>query len=101
LPFAFAPFSLWLLAILSPFFFLLANGIILQKLDGENSKQTRKVMGPVAFSYWLGFYTFGVSWVFVSIHEYGYTPAPLAAILSLLFCAGLALFNTSHSYLFF
>ncbi|KAA1189975.1 apolipoprotein N-acyltransferase [Pseudohalioglobus sediminis] len=42
--------------------------------------------------YGLGMFGSGVSWVYVSIHVHGYAPVPLAALLTLLFCAGLALF---------
>ena len=40
----------------------------------------------------LGLFGSGVSWVYVSIHVHGYAPVPLAAFLTLLFCAGLAIF---------
>jgi apolipoprotein N-acyltransferase len=41
--------------------------------------------------YGLGLFGSGVSWVYVSIHVYGYASVPLAALLTVLFCAGLAL----------
>ena len=43
--------------------------------------------------YGLGLFGSGVSWVFVSIHVYGYASVPLAAGLTALFCAALALFH--------
>ncbi len=42
--------------------------------------------------YGLGLFGSGVSWVYVSIHVHGYAPVPLAALLTLLFCGGLAAF---------
>ena len=45
-------------------------------------------------SWWFGLGTFaaGVSWVYVSIHFYSHTPAPLAILMTLFFVAGLAWF---------
>ncbi|TXS90150.1 apolipoprotein N-acyltransferase [Parahaliea aestuarii] len=43
--------------------------------------------------YGCGFFGAGTSWVYVSIHVYGYAPVPLALFLTALFCAGLALFQ--------
>jgi len=40
----------------------------------------------------LGLFGTGASWVYVSIHEFGNTAAPLATFLTSLFVAGLALF---------
>ncbi|OBX34044.1 apolipoprotein N-acyltransferase [Halomonas elongata] len=42
--------------------------------------------------YGLGLFGTGVSWVYVSIHDYGYTGVPLAVFLTTLFVATLALF---------
>jgi apolipoprotein N-acyltransferase len=44
------------------------------------------------FAFGLGLNVAGVSWVFVSLHEFGHMPAVLAAIATFLFCAYLALF---------
>ncbi|WP_235015289.1 apolipoprotein N-acyltransferase [Oceanicoccus sp. KOV_DT_Chl] len=48
--------------------------------------------------YGLGLFGSGTSWVYVSIHVYGYAPAPLASFLTLLFSAGLALFSAGTGY---
>jgi len=40
----------------------------------------------------LGFFSLGVSWIYVSIHNYGHLDAPLSALITLLFIAYLALF---------
>lgn len=44
------------------------------------------------FFFGLGFFGAGVSWVYVSMHDFGAMPAPLAVAATLLFCAILALF---------
>jgi apolipoprotein N-acyltransferase len=48
----------------------------------------------------LGFFLAGVSWVYVSLHDFGAMPAPLAALATLLFCAYLALFPGIVGYLY-
>jgi apolipoprotein N-acyltransferase len=44
------------------------------------------------FAFGLGYFLAGVSWVYVSLHDFGSMPAPLAAVATFLFCAYLALF---------
>ena len=46
----------------------------------------------------LGFFLTGVSWVYVSLHNFGAMPMPLAALATLLFCAFLALFPSAAAY---
>ena len=46
----------------------------------------------LGFLYGLGFFGGGVSWVYVSLHEFGMMPAALAVLATALFCAYLALF---------
>src|SRR5688500_16715778 len=46
----------------------------------------------------LGFFLVGVSWVYVSLHDFGAMPAPLAALATLLFCAFLALAPAASAY---
>jgi apolipoprotein N-acyltransferase len=54
---------------------------------------------------WLGFafgaalFLGGVSWVYVSLHDFGMMPAPLAALATLLFCLFLALYPAAVGYL--
>lgn len=45
-----------------------------------------------------GLFTSGVSWVYVSIHDYGYAPVPLAAALTLGFCLGLAFLHAGFAW---
>ena len=44
------------------------------------------------FAFGLGYFLAGVSWVYVSLHQYGSMPVSLAALATLLFCAYLAAF---------
>ena len=53
----------------------------------------------IGFCFGLGFFGTGVSWVYVSLHDYGMMPAPLAALATALFCAYLALFPAGVGYL--
>jgi apolipoprotein N-acyltransferase len=50
------------------------------------------------FAYGLGLFLFGVSWIYVSLHDFGAMPAPLAALATFLFCAFLALFPAAVAY---
>lgn len=76
---AFAPFGFWPLAILSPLaLYLLLRGATVREGAARG------------FWYGLGFWLSGVSWVYVSIHVYGYTPVATAVLLTLLFALLLA-----------
>ncbi|MGH8729086.1 MAG: apolipoprotein N-acyltransferase [Burkholderiales bacterium] len=77
---AYAPFNLFLLAPLT------LAGLILLWRD-----RTAKQSAPIGFAFGMGLFGFGVSWVYVSLHDYGGMHAVLAAIATLLFCAVLAL----------
>jgi apolipoprotein N-acyltransferase len=46
----------------------------------------------------LGMFGTGVSWVYVSIHVHGYASVPLAILLTILFCAGLALLQALFAW---
>lgn len=82
LPLSLAPFDVWPVALLSPTLLLLSL--------------THGSASAAAWRGWLfglGMWGAGASWVYVSIHDYGAAPLPLAATLTLLFCMGLALFQ--------
>lgn len=53
----------------------------------------------LGFAFGLGWFGAGVSWVYVSLHVFGAMPAPLAAAVTLLFCAYLALHPALAGYL--
>jgi apolipoprotein N-acyltransferase len=53
----------------------------------------------LGFAYGAGLFLVGVSWVYVSLHDFGMMPAPLAAVATLLFCLYLALFPAAVGWL--
>lgn len=84
-----APFKLWPTAILgcAVYAYLLASC----------------TPGQALWRGWLfglGMFGSGASWVYVSIHVYGNAGIPLAAFLTLLFCAGLALLHALQAWLY-
>lgn len=88
-PLAIAPFFLWPLAILS----LLG---LLYSLQNSTAKQA-------AFRTWIfGFAKFsvGVSWIYVSMHDHGGTPAILAIFMVGLFAAFLGIVPALFMYVF-
>ena len=52
------------------------------------------------FAYGLGLFLFGASWVYVSLHDFGAMPLPLAAAATLLFCMVLAALPALAGYLY-
>ena len=54
----------------------------------------------LGYAWGLGFFLGGVSWVYVSLHDFGGMVAPVAAIATLLFCAVLALYPALTGYAF-
>ena len=53
----------------------------------------------LGFFFGLGWFGAGVSWVYISLNVFGAMPAPLAAAVTLLFCAYLALFSAAAGWL--
>lgn len=86
---AFAPLHLYLFALLSPAILL---GCWM------SASPSRALWRGWLFG--MGMFGVGVSWVYVSIHEFGNTAAPLAAILTLLFVSCLAFFPALQGYIF-
>lgn len=84
----FAPFGWWPLPVLT-----LAL-LLSWWLDATTPRQAA-VLG---FAWGLGYFLAGVSWVYVSLHTFGAMPAPIAAVVTLLFCAYLALFPAAAGY---
>lgn len=52
----------------------------------------RRLSSLLGFAFGMGYFGAGVSWVYVSLHDFGAMPAPLAVAATVLFCAVLALF---------
>ncbi|NQZ33453.1 MAG: apolipoprotein N-acyltransferase [Oceanospirillaceae bacterium] len=86
---AFAPFDIFAIALITPAaLYILLN------------KRSIKQACLLGWLFGLGFFGSGISWVYVSIHTYGNTPAPLAALLTLIFCAALALLFLGQIWLY-
>ncbi len=52
----------------------------------------------IGFAFGAGLFGAGVSWVYVSLHDFGTMPAPLAAIGAFAFCAILALYPAAAGW---
>lgn len=85
---SFAPFKLSPLAILFPaiLFYFWSTAAPLRS-------------AWLGFLFGLGLFGTGASWVYVSIHEFGFMPAPLAAVLVFLFVSFLSLFPAIAGWL--
>ena len=90
LPLGLAPFNLWPLLLVS-------SAALFWMLRSAPNGWRAFVRG---WCFGVGKYGVGASWIFVSIHVYGPTPAPIAAGLVALFVAGMALFVGAGGWLF-
>ncbi len=90
LPGAFAPHHLWPLAILSP-------GLLLMLWQDKCLSPTKAFR--LGLAYGLGMFGTGISWVLVSIHQYGNTELPIALLITFLFVMFLALFIATQGYI--
>ena len=61
---------------------------------------TPRVAAGLGFFWGLGFFLAGVSWIYVSMHDFGGMPAPIAALATVLFCAYLALYPAFAGWMF-
>jgi apolipoprotein N-acyltransferase len=62
------------------------------------ARSPREAAG-LGFAFGAAIFLGGVSWVYVSLHDFGMMPAPLAALATLLFCLFLALYPAAVGYL--
>jgi apolipoprotein N-acyltransferase len=85
----FAPVGISALAVLAP-----AVLMLLWQRAGTPAQAAL-----IGFAFGLAHFGAGVSWVYVSLHDIGMMPAPLAAIATLLFCAILALYPAGVGWL--
>ena len=88
LPFAFAPYNVFALSLVS-------LTILFCMLLGVSAKRA----ALRAWLFGLGMYGVGVSWVFVSIYHYGGVPLALSLFLTGLFVAFMSLFPALMGYL--
>jgi apolipoprotein N-acyltransferase len=59
-----------------------------------------RAAAALGFAFGMGLFACGVSWIYVSLHEFGGMPAPMAAVAVVLFCAYLSLFPAAVAALF-
>lgn len=85
--FSLAPFNLWPLALVA----VALCYLLLQRLTPSQAAMRGWLFG-------FGLFASGVSWVYVSIHDYGSAPPVLAGALTLAFVAGLALFLAAFAW---
>jgi len=93
-----APFDWWPLAIFSLGGWLYL--CLLQTKPSEPETKSGPHLTALSFAFGLGLFGVGASWVYVSIHDFGYVPAPLAAAMTFAFVAVLALLFSVPFYLF-
>lgn len=86
--FSFAPFYIYPISVLS-----LAGLFYLLKRASTVKEATQ-----LGYAYGLGFFSTGVSWVYVSLHDFGGMPFWMAGLFTLAFCAFLALFHATFAY---
>ncbi len=84
---AFAPFGWFVLAVL-------ALALLFRQWLADSPGQAFRH----GLSFGLGYFGFGVSWVFVSVHTYGNVVWPVAGFIALLFILVLALFPALTGY---
>jgi len=84
----------------APFYFFAAPiiGLALLFAAWRHSGSPRQALLS-GFTFGLGYFLAGVSWVFVSMHTYGGMPAIMAAIATFAFCAYLAMFPALAGWL--
>mgnify|MGYP005993051607 FL=1 len=88
LVFAYAPFSQWYLSLFIP-------AIVFSRLTSQPPKKAAKLICCFAF----GWFASGISWVHVSIDQFGGLPLIVSLGLMLLLCLYLALFAAIAAYL--
>ena len=93
IPCGFAPFHMPGLAILG-------MALLFLQLNQTSLKQSLKQSFLSGFVFGLGLFSLGVSWVYVSIHDYGHLPSPLAGLITLVFIAYLALYPACVAMLY-
>ena len=88
LVFAYAPFSQWYLALTIP-------SIVFYQINNLSAKKACKLIGLFAF----GWFASGISWVHVSIDQFGGLPLIISIALMLLLCLYLSIFPALAAYL--
>lgn len=86
---AFAPVHWWPLSFVAP---AVLYGLL-------ETQPVNKLM-RLAFLFGFGVYLGGASWIYVSIHDYGYTGMPLAVLMTGLFCAFMGSYYLGFAWLY-
>jgi apolipoprotein N-acyltransferase len=87
--FGFAPFYAWPVPIVA----------LAALFHVWSRSETPRQAALSGYAFGLGYFLAGVSWVYVSLHDYGSMPAPLAALATFLFCAFLALYFAAPGWI--
>lgn len=82
LPLAFAPFAIWPLAIVLPAFLLVL----------ADSRDTNKQVVLTGLCFGLGYFGFGVYWIYNSLHDFGMAPPIVAGAITALMIVTLSVF---------
>jgi apolipoprotein N-acyltransferase len=85
---AFAPFSLWPLAVLS-------QASLLSLVEGIAPRRAARR----GWLFGIGLFAVGISWVYISLHKYGNAPAAFAAAVTLVLILYMSLYPTIFAYL--
>lgn len=88
LVFAYAPFSFWYLTLFVP-------SVVFYLAQNNTPKYAAKLVGVFAF----GWFASGISWVHVSIDQFGGLPLMVSIGLMLILCLYLAIFPALSAYL--
>jgi apolipoprotein N-acyltransferase len=88
-PLSLAPYHIWPIALVSLAWF--ADLL---------TQQTPKQALLRGWAFGTGMWGVGVSWLFVSIHEYGYTPAWLAILMVAFVAVVMGLFSASMAFIY-
>lgn len=88
-PFCFAPFGLWPVA-------LVTIGLAGELLRGHSPRRS----AWLGFCHGFGLWAYGASWLYVSVHDYGYTPPWLAIPMVASVAAVMALFFALMAFVY-
>lgn len=87
--FALAPYYVWGLALLSP-------AILYFTVHQRSAKHALWI----GFAYGFGLWFVGGFWLYTSIHDYGFIPAPFAVLMVAILACIMAIFNAVQMYLY-